>query len=477
MAMVQPAGAVVAKPGLIEAAQPDGTTLSIRLEGNEDLHFAYAEDGTLLTEDENGFYVPATDNEIAEKRRQNALKRRSGPGLMYDDFPAYGERRALVILVQFTNRKFTINNPKDFYTRMLNENGFSDSNSTGSARDYFIASSDSIFRPVFDVYGPVTVPNDYSYYGKNDFFGNDSQPERMVIDACNLLDEEIDFTLYDCDGNGVVDNIYIFYAGYGEADGGGANTIWPHSWDLSKKYSLAYVYDGVKIDHYACSNELQRMGNRPDGIGTFCHEFGHVLGLPDLYSTMSTGAFTPYTWTIMDSGSYNNNSRTPPYYSSFEKYALGWIEPETLDEGEKTLLPLGDSNRAFIVRTSSENEYYLLENRQKKGFDTYLPGHGMLIWHIDYNRSIWVNNMVNVMTNHQYVDLIEADGERLNQNRDGDSFPGVSEVTSFTPETNPGWAPWTKELIPLMILDIEETEDGVIKFNVEEYELSKIREY
>ena len=464
------AHAIMAKPGLITATQPDGSTIRIRLEGDEDMHLVYSEDGKLLTTDEDGFYREASE---AESRRLLAprTEKRRGPGLMFSGYPAFGERRAIVVLVEFKNQDFTIDNPKEFYTRMMNEEGFSDYDATGSARDYFIASSDSIFKPQFDVYGPVKLSQNYSYYGQNTWGGNDARPEQMVIEACQLLDDEVDFSLYDNDGNGVIDCVYVFYAGYGEADGGNANTIWPHSWDISQATSRRYLFDDVRLDHYACSNEIQTPTRKPDGIGTFCHEFGHVLGLPDLYSTFYTQSFTPGEWDIMDRGSYNNNSRTPPYYSAAERYALDWLSPETLSSGEKILKPLNEENAAFFVPTDDENEFYIIENRQQQGFDFKIPGHGMLIWHIDFVQSVWNNNTVNISANHLYWDLIEADGVPTVATRDGDAFPGRFNVTEYSPETRPAWRSWSGEDIPFRIYDIEESEEGVISFKVSTYPL------
>lgn len=459
--------AVAAKPGVLSVTNPDGTTMNIRLVGNETEHEAYTEDGRLLTTDEEGNYIIASETDKSRMRAARQQEKRRGPGLMSDKYPAYGDKRAVVLLVEFKNKKFTIDDPKTFYTRMLNEEGFSEEKCTGSARDYFIASSDSIFRPIFDVYGPVQVANDYSYYGQNTWGGNDARPEQLALHACQLLDDEVDFSLYDNDGDGVIDCVYLFYAGYGEADGGGSSTIWPHSWDLSQATSRKYLFDNVRLDHYACSNEIQETSRMVDGIGTFCHEFGHVLGLPDLYSTMYTQSFTPSTWDIMDTGSYNNSSRTPPYYSAAERCALDWLKPESLAPGEITLLPLIDENRAFIVTATDPNEYYILENRQQRGFDTYIPGHGMLIWHIDYYPTAWSNNTVNISPNHLYWDLVEADGVKNNNTRAGDAFPGTFNVTEYSPETIPAWVDWEGNDMPFRLFNISESEQGVITFNVQ----------
>ena len=492
--------ALPAKQGVIAAEQPDGTTVFIRLEGDERHHKAYSSDGYLLTNDKEGFYVfadcdaqgnivatslreinpeqrsaatisklatinQATLMDASVKARSNAPAR--NPGLFSTQFPSKGEHNAIAILVEFKNKKFSIEDPNDYFTRMLNEEGFSDYNSTGSARDFFIECSEGIFKPYFDVYGPIELDQNYNYYGQNDAYGNEPNCWKLIVDGCQALDDEIDFSLYDANEDGYIDNVYVFYAGFGEADGGNANTIWPHSWDIEYATSQAYYLDGVRLNHYACSNELQYYGGLPDGIGSFVHEFGHVMGLPDLYSTTYSNAFTPGPWDVMDQGSYNNNSRTPPAYSSYERYALEWMEPTLLTEsGEYELLDLRESHSAFILQTDKEDEFYLLENRQQNGNDAFIPGHGMLVWHIDFDQRVWNSNVVNNTATHQFVDLIEADNKATAASRKGDSFPGTGKVTSFTDETTPAFVSWSGKPMAVNLYDIEEN-DGVITFRAE----------
>lgn len=502
--------AIPAKPGLIEARQPDGSIINIYIQGDERARIVFSQDSLILVNDDEGYYVFADVDQdgtpIATQIREINLSDRSVytkqflstinqqkirdwynirqdsfdtgifrvQGLMTTHFPSYGEQRTLVILVEFPNQSFSIENPNDYYSRMLNEEGFSDYGATGSARDYFVENSLGKFIPQFDVYGPVKLENDYSYYGENDKWGQDVKPEFLAIDACTLMDDEIDFSIYDCNKDGFIDNVYIFYAGYGEADGGGSETIWPHSWDLSIASKTPYYFDGLRLDHYACSNEIKHSTEEPDGIGTFCHEFGHVLGLPDLYATSYTTAYTPGRWDIMDAGSYNNSSRTPPYYSAFERYALDWLDPEPVREGEKELLPIHKSNFAYRARALDYNEYFLIENRQQEGYDAFLPGHGMLIWHIDYDMAVWDRNTVNNYASHQRVDLIEADDIQSRETADGDAFPGPMNVTEFSCQTQPGFYRWDNEPMPLRFFNIKESEEGIITFTSEKCEVASI---
>ena len=254
----------------------------------------------------------------------------------------------------------------------------------------------------------------------------------------------------------------MFYAGRGEASGGSDDSVWPHQWDLtSAGYNLRL--DGKRISKYACTNEWQ--GGRPDGVGTFIHEFSHVMGLPDLYeTTYSTGSVTPGSWSVLDYGPYNNNGRTPPNYSIFERNAMGWCEPRVLAGPESVRLEnLADTNDACIVPTTVDTEFFLIENRQNTGWDVFIPGHGMLVWHIDFVQSVWDSNAVNNQPRHMYVELEKANnrGDR----EGGWSFPGTSGATAFTNETRPSMETWNGTDLDMPITAIQEI-NGVITFDI-----------
>lgn len=381
-------------------------------------------------------------------------------------FPTKGEPRCLAILVEFQDVKFTLPDPQQLFSNMLNQEDFNEYGATGSVADYMKASSNGQFHPQFDVYGPVTLPYNMSYYGGNNTYGDDARPYEMVPHAVDLLRDQIDFSVYDNDDDGVVDNIYFFYAGYGEADGGPANSIWPHSWNVHDDLGMEIYMNGKLINHYATSNELSSgSGQQLAGIGVFCHEFSHVLGLPDLYSTTYTGTFTPDAWSLMDHGSYNNNSHTPPYHTCYERYCLGWVEPKLLDSPANiTMRPMSQSDAyddVYILPVGSTSEYYLFENRQQRGWDEYIPGHGLLVWHIDFVPDIWESNMVNV--SKQYVDIVEADDLKTESSRSGDSFPGTAGVRDFTDDTTPSMRAWDGTPLYSPITGIMEADD-VISF-------------
>lgn len=494
LSITLPALAIKGYPHPITYTQPDGSTLTVYIKGNREQKMLISEDGNLLVtlpdgecryavrDGKGGFTasgIKASDLKRRGKAETEFLKsgeaigiaeavsisettaqslRKSNVGLCRPWLNAMGKVRTLVILCNFNNTQFTVEDPKQFFSDMLNSEGFSEYGATGSVRDYFVSNSNGAFEPVFDVVGPVDLPNSRFYYGRNSGSGNELHAHEMIIDAANLIDDEVDFSEYDTDGDGYVDNVYVIYAGKGEADTGQSANVWPHSWELMKADTKnIHEYDGVVLNQYACTNEWAGQYPRPAGIGTFIHEFGHVIGLPDLYTTIYNDAFTPGEWSAMDSGPYNNEGRTPPYYSSFERYALGWLEPQELLPGNISIEPLGSSNHAYIVYTGNDNEYFLFENRQQEGYDAYLPGHGMLIWHIDFDENIWEDNVVNNDPKHQRVDLIEADGDERDDTRDTDSFPSVIGLNSFTPETTPSFLCWDGNPASVSLENITET--------------------
>lgn len=438
--------AVPADPRPKRILQADGTWITVRVMGDENGSTMLTEDGRMVVYNATtGCFEPAPYNASGTTPTVNAprkaIKRGMGPSrIKINDFPTIGKQRSLVLLVEFSDTRFTsVNDPKDFYTRMLNEEGFTHSNgANGSARDFYISSSAGQFMPEFVVAGPIILPHTADYYG-SDYPQRDANVAEALRDACLAADDEIDFSLFDNNGDGYVDNIYYFYAGHGQADNPTAvNTIWPHSANLEDA-GVELTCDGVKINNYACSNELAFDGSNvptPTGIGTFVHEFGHVLGLADHYDVYDSRTFTVGPWDTMSTGSYNNNGHTPPLFSAFERAELGWLSYDDLAGDTDTVSiihDLKDSNRAYRVRVpGNDNEYYILENRQQTGWDAWLPGHGMLVWHIDMDEEAWHDNTVNTVTNHQRVDIVAADGRRTDVSRDGDPFPGVAGITQAT---------------------------------------------
>ena len=443
--------AVTATPYPFTVTQPDGTTITVRLHGDEYHSYYTTEDGTPLRRLDNGFFVE--DYSVKENFASTASQRRAAsirPREEATKFPLTGSPKSLVLLVGFQDLPFE-QSLEDF-NKLLNQSGYDYNGATGSCRDYFIAASDSVFQPQFDVYGPFTVDGNMADYGAENGDTHDKDPYSMVIDACVTASENgVDFSQYDTDNDGVLDNVFIYYAGHNQAEGGPANSIWPHK--ASVAWRNARV-DGKYLATYACTSEYSgSAGTRRASIGTFCHEFGHVLGLPDLYDT-GYKYYTVSNWSIMCSGNYNNNGRTPPTYSAYERFFLGWLAPEQLTEkGQYSLEPLQEANQAYLIADKTHNlnggspnpsEFFILEYRTKTGWDTYLPGSGMLVWHIDYLASAWYQNTLNDGPNFLRIHLEEANGISWNQRKNGengrtsDPYPGTNNVTSFTPKLHDG---------------------------------------
>lgn len=403
-----------------------------------------------------------------------------------------GSQRGLVLLVNFADLEMVLDGPQATFDAAFNDEGYSENYHIGSVHDYFYDQSYGQFDLTFDVVGPITVSNNYTYYGKNSqLTGNDKYPATMVAEACRLADSQVDFSDYDWDGDGEVEQVFIVYAGYAESSGASSNTIWPHRYNLSSASYYgdgegAITLDGVVIDQYACSSELAGFsGTTMRGIGTACHEFGHCFGLPDIYDTDYSGGFGMDSWDIMSGGSYNGpngNGEVPCGYSAMERYLLGWLTLEELSsKTEITGMPcLGDEPVAYaIYNEGNRDEFFTLENRQNTGWFTYVytydSPHGLLVSHIDYNATIWDSNDVNNNPSHQRMTIIPADGDYDDADEDdfcGDPFPGSYGVTelSNTSHYSAGGKLFNANddgtyYMNMPIYDITE-EDGLISFRI-----------
>lgn len=467
------AAAMPSYPGLLSYTQPDGSVITIMKKGDERFHLSFSSDGYPLCFNPstkafeyasvaNGRLVasgivasePSKRTEEARKflsridkaeafrqlssiSSQSPEERRSPSSrkVRSSNVPTTGHHKVLVILAQFSDKKFSGEgeNTKSYYEDFFNGKDFKSNGATGSAFSYFYDSSSKQYSPEFVVAGPVTVSGNASEYAGEH---GTEYAYKLITEAVNLVNGEVDFSQFDSDGDGNVDNVYVVYAGYGAADrANDTGLIWPHSSYLSSSGgNHAFTVDGVKVDRYTCSQELNGRTGLPNGIGTFCHEFGHVLGLPDLYATDYSYSPTLEDWDIMDHGGYCNNGNTPPAFSSFERYSLGWLTPVTLTSDADSVIsvrPLSTSNEAYrIAVPGSSEEYFLLENRQQNGWDSFLPGHGLLVWHIDENRSAW-GVAPNNNQQHPCVDIVEADGKQTANSFSADPFPGTDGVTKF----------------------------------------------
>ena len=487
--------AVPAKPGQTRTITlADGTAVTARLVGDEFGHYWLGTDGQAYRENSDGFFQK-TDRQSADERaraRRHQSNKRRGKRLALGNNPAkagnfIGKKKGIIILVNFSDVAINEAHDNSLYNRIANEKNFREGNFKGSVSDYFYDQSEGVFDLEFDVVGPVSVSKRRNYYGANDSSGNDKYPATMIIEACRLADPMVNFADYDWDGDNEVDQVFVVYAGKGEADGGASNTIWPHEWSLSDASfygdgSGAQTIDGVTIDTYACGAELNSSGDL-DGIGTICHEFSHCLGYPDFYDTDYSGGQGMGYWDLMDSGSYNGNGYVPSGYTSYERWVAGWIEPIELKGNMSVadMQPLQEKAAAYIIYNDGNNdEYFLLENRDKIGWDADLPGKGLLILHVDYNQGVWNNNTPNDDPSHQRMTWIPADNKyqyviyqgTKYYTEDGmknDPFP-YGSVNSFGRETTPAAKFYNTTdngtyFMDFLVSDIERSNQGLISFN------------
>ena len=453
--------AVPAKKGTTRTVRlADGTTVELALHGDE--HYSYYKDANgKPCQVENGRIRMISKDEIATKwaaRKEARLKletssRRGAARRAGEPSKATtGTQKGLVILVEFNDVKFKTANPKTVFQNFFNKEGYSDYGMSGSVRDYFLKQSYGQLTIDFDVVGPYTTKNDMEYYGGPEKDSNgetvekDKDPVSMVAEAVDAASKDVNFADYDWDKDGEVDQVFVIYAGYGEAQGAEENTIWPHEWQLAAGKKVRR-YNNVVINTYGCAAELKgSRGSTIDGIGTACHEFSHCLGLPDMYDTSDDGdAYGMCVWDIMDHGSYNGESSgcTPAGYTSYERWFASWLEPKELNS--KTTItgmkPLAREPEAYVMyNDKNHNEYYLLENRQLVDFDSQLYGHGLLILHVDYKESAWTNNTVNNSKTHQRMTIIPADNSLSYSSLkelQGDPWPGRSGNTALTNFSKP----------------------------------------
>lgn len=475
--------AVPAKPVKRTLLQADGTTIELTLRGDEHFMF-YADDkGNPYILNADGRLERKTGQEITDTwtaqrkkrlsvvngtRQDNALTRAGKPNT------TIGKHRGLVILVQFPDFPFATENPQETYNRFFNEVGYSEYGNTGSVKDYFLKQSYGQLEIDFDVVGPYTTINKLSYYGEHAGNSSDANPAKMVTEAIDAAAADVNFSNYDWNEDGEVDQVFIICAGYNEAEGADAKFIWPHEWALAGQ-GIERKYNGKVINIYGVATELrgsEKSNPNKDiaGIGSACHEFSHCLGLPDFYDTSYNGNYGIGYWDVMDAGSYNNNSCTPAGYTSYERIFAGWMTPTELNDMTRIdgMKPLAESKEAYILyNEKNKNEYFLLENRQPVGFDAALNGHGLLVLHVYYDQASWTQNTVN--NTIQRMTIIPADNKLTIRSEDADPYPGTTGNTSLTNYSTPAAALYTvnsdgSKLMNKSIDNIRESEDGLISF-------------
>ena len=502
--------------------QPDGTMLTVLLQGDENISWYTTTDGMLLVKRGNGYYVAQVkaDGSLAASsllahgpamrgteetnmmllqdkakfaKYSSKLLGQSGElpvtewtnGVtrkmkIRDDstlFPHMGSPKALVILVEFTDTTFTLPDPKASFNDYLNnetgnivDRGHGENRNAKGVKGYFKDMSFGQFTPKFDVVGPVKLSHPLRYYGA----GNDYM-SRLIPDACSAVNDSVDFSQYDSNGDGYVDLVYVIYAGHSESEAGNStDDIWPKS-----GYSDFGTFDGKKVYRYGVNNELNGRETSKNklinGIGLFCHEFSHTMGLPDIYATSGAPGYNKDNfgmefWDLMDGGEYVHSGRFPTAYTSWEREVMGWMNVDTLTDTAhvvlRTIDSKGDSARSCkIVNPSVKNEAIYLQNIQNKGWNYYLPGHGLLVYRVSY-----ASENVNFADNpnngsRPRIVCIPADGklgaiadysgdstpDNYYADMAGDTYPGTSNVSSIASFTM-----YNGDALDRPILNIEE---------------------
>lgn len=524
--------AVKADPTPVTITQPDGTKLTIMLNGDEDLHWYTTIDGVLLVQDNMTYYVAqvnadgsltatttlaheASQRSVAEKaviaaqnketfrKQAPAIKQRSmmqrlgndvnaiNPATNKKYFPHTGSPKVLVLLVEFSDTLFTLANPKASFDEYLNgtapfaNHGNYENRNHGSVRQYFSDMSGGTFTPQFDVYGPYNVEKSIKNYGGSSATSaTDENVTGLVKDACTLANNDVDFSQYDSDNDGSVDLVYLIYAGWGQSHNGvPAYNIWPKS----GTNNFTGSFDGKSLYRYGVSNELNFTPTSPnsypikriEGIGLFCHEFSHTLGLPDLYATVSaakTDNQAMERWDLMDEGEYLDNGYCPAPYTPWEKETMGWETIETLSGAQHVELQPGEARK---IEKDGESQYVILQNWQPTGWMSGMRYqervnesvvktqfmHGLLAMRIDYKRvengTISYPSVVNSTdypnnkVGEPSITIVPADGYLITSLRvydeiknkteykcwsgedywnslHGDPFPGLKNVTELT---------------------------------------------
>lgn len=508
--------AIPARRGVTTVKQPDGTTLQICMEGDEWSRITRTVDGAALVQDAQGYWcyawfdaagarhssgvraggpnagsaaaaaahlIPrnlikartAKARAGAARAQSEALRRVTSPATK-----AGGRKeKALIIIAQFPD--FKLKYTRENFVSMLTKPGYYYNGATGSALDYFNDQFGGTVDFEFVVGPVVTLSKSFKYYGQNDEEGDDMHAVDAVVEACRLADASVDFSQFDMDMDGYVDNVFVFVAGPDEAEHAGDDFIWSHMWTLEEA-GQRLTLDGKKIDTYAISTELSSAQDGAQSfttIGTFCHEYSHCLGLHDLYDTDyedSGGQASAVWWStsLMDGGGYNNGGNTPPNYNAFELSTFSLGRCDRLEVGEFTLKPLGEEKRYFKADTNKDGEYFLFENRATSGWDKYIGGSGMLIYHVDesdqdagysdyYQCNLtaaerWENNEVNANPAHQCCYIVPA--LPLAQDVSQVFWPSGTH-TGFTQVTDPAFLSWSGGTPEVSVIDIHRTDGGM----------------
>ena len=394
------------------------------------------------------------------------------------DWDATKAYKQMVVLVSFRDVDFQMADARASYDSLFNVSGYNKRNGAGCVADYFREQSGGLFNLEFDIYGPIKLDNPYDAptsktrnYGKDNF-------RNAVLEMFSQY-PDIDWQQYDWDGDGTIEQVIYVYAGLcGNQGEGSYGYIWPNT----GSFSTVTCPSGVKISNFTCSGEMWKGTLGSCGIGTICHEFSHSLGLPDLYPTVSSAGYSVVDeWDLMDGGNFTNYGWCPPDYSPLEKMLFGWLTPVELKEptSVRDMKTLADGGDVYIIK-KTENNYYLLENRQWQGWSLGVPGRGLVIYHVDYLESKWSSNSVNNVKGAYRYELVHADGldydawDNLLEQRDVKTkYLNKTRMNCLYLSTSP--FPWTTDSTATVdkaltdtetpITNIRMTDDGLVSFD------------
>lgn len=529
----------------VTVTQSDGTKLTVIGHGDEFFSYYTTTDGVILHQTGTDFYIAAfnengetvsTGQLAHDKSMRGAMEKllveKQDIAMFYKKaeaklnkarimkepiqagtrlLPHTGKPRILVILAEFSDTTFTVNSPKEAFNEYLNAEGelkdYGNLNNKnyGSVKKYFKDMSFGQFEPQFDVYGPVQLDKPLEYYGEDRGSSKD-RTDLLIPDVCKAADSMVDFSQYDADDDGYVDLLYIIYAGYAQSYTGNiAECIWPKSGSAS----FSGTYDNKKIYRFGLSNELNETwmvsGRRINGIGLFCHEFSHTMGMPDMYATVKACQDADNQqleyWSIMDGGTYTAKGRVPTAYTAWEREAFGWFEIDNLDsKGSVSLSSIDDGGKAYRIKNDNDNtgnEYFIVQNIQRTGWNSQQLGHGMLVFHVDYDKNAFniSSNSVNNILGHPRMTIVPADGRLMTtasalaeaatssaatslyvSSMAADPFPGTDNVTSMTDDAPLTPLVYTSQPLNKPLLNIKEnTETGIVTFDfIEEIDPTSI---
>lgn len=416
---------------------------------------------------------PPADDDVALARGPVAPRRLPA---LYDTWDPTRVYKQLVILIDFKSDStyFRQQDPRAFYDDMFNTTGFNQRSGKGCVAEYFKTQSNGIANFQFDVYGPYTVDQKAQPYTKPDENSRNYGRDAMIAATKMFLAEhpEVDFSQYDWNDNGKVNQVIYIAAGY--AGNQSSSMVYGYVWPNTSSFSTITTHDGKKISDYTISGELWP-NNTSCGLGTICHEFGHSLGLPDIYPVNKSAGFsTCDEWDLMDGGNFTNYGWAPPNFTAMEKMVLGWLEPVELTEPTTItgMKPLEEGGVAYVI-SHSTSEFLLLENRQQRGWDIGAPGNGLVVYHVSFDKSVWKGNSVNNdpvkprfeivhadnLSYDEWVDLLLERGAK----KTADLYQNANRMNSHIFSTSP--YPWTTDSTTFVNDQLTDTSVPAVKMN------------